>query len=79
MPVFVNSFCNQKIMTLTPDEYFIRRFLLHILPERYVRICHFGLLANRNRKDNIAACHKMSGGENVTKEIKVGRLGRNRC
>jgi len=28
----------------------------------------FGLLANRNRKDNIAACHKMLGGKNVTKE-----------
>jgi hypothetical protein len=54
-------------MTLTADE-FIRRFLLHVLPERYVRIRHFGLLANRNRKDNIAACHKILGGNNVTKE-----------
>jgi len=57
----------QKTMTLKADE-FIRRFLLHVLPERFVRIRHFGLLANRNRKDNIAACHKMLGGENVTKE-----------
>jgi hypothetical protein len=54
-------------MTLKADE-FIRRFLLHVLPERFVRIRHFGLLANRNRKDNIAAYHKMLGGENVTKE-----------
>jgi len=54
-------------MTLTTDE-FIRRFLLHVLPERYVRIRHFGLLANRNRKDNITECHKMLGGKNVTKE-----------
>ena len=58
----------QKTMTLTTDE-FIRRFLLHVLPERYVRIRHFGLLANRNRKDNIAACHMIiGGGKNVTKE-----------
>ena len=57
----------QKTMTLTADE-FIRRFLLHVLPERYVRIRHFGLLANRNRKDNIAACHKILVGKNVTKE-----------
>ena len=57
----------QKTMTLKADE-FIRRFLLHVLPERYVRIRHFGLLANRNRKDNIAACHKILGGKNVTKE-----------
>jgi hypothetical protein len=59
----------QKIMTLTTDE-FVRRFLLHVLPKRYVRIRHFGLLANRNRKCNIAACHKMLGGRHVTKEKK---------
>jgi len=57
----------QKTMTLQTDE-FIRRFLLHILPDRFVRIRHCGLLANRNRKDNIAACHKMLAGEKVTKE-----------
>lgn len=57
----------QKTMTLKADE-FIRRFLLHVLPERYVRIRHFGLLANRNRKNNIAASHKMLGGKNVTIE-----------
>ena len=56
-------------MTLKADE-FIRRFLLHVLPERYVRIRHFGLLANRNRKDNIAECHKMLGGKKATKEKK---------
>jgi hypothetical protein len=56
-----------KTMTLKTDE-FIRRFLLHVLPERYVRIRHFGLLANRNRKDNVTTCHKMLGGKNVTKE-----------
>jgi hypothetical protein len=45
----------QKTMTLKADE-FIRRFLLHVLPARYVRIRHFGLLANRNRKDHITLC-----------------------
>ena len=59
----------QKIMTLAADE-FIRRFLLHVLPERFVRIRHFGLPANRNRKDNIASCHKVLCGEKVTKEKK---------
>jgi len=59
----------QKTMTLTANE-FIRRFLLHVLPPRYVRIRRFGLLANRNRKDNIAACHRMiDDGKMVTKEI----------
>jgi hypothetical protein len=33
---------------------FIRRFRLHILPERFVKIRHYGLLANRNRHDRIA-------------------------
>jgi Putative transposase/Transposase zinc-binding domain len=58
----------QKTMTLKADE-FIRRFLLHVLPSRYVRIRHFGLLANRNRKDAIASCRKfLETGKTVTKE-----------
>jgi hypothetical protein len=58
----------QKTMTLKADE-FIRRFLLHVLPTRYVRIRHFGLLANRRRKDNIALCREFLGiGKTVTKE-----------
>ena len=58
----------QKIMTLKADE-FIRRFLLHVLPPRFVRIRHFGLLANRSRKDNIAVCRNLIGsGNTVTKE-----------
>lgn len=58
----------QKTMTLKADE-FIRRFLLHVLPSRYVRIRHFGLLANRNRKDDIAACRKiLGGGQPILKE-----------
>ncbi len=50
----------QKTMTLKAGE-FIRRFLLHVLPARYVRMRHFGLLANRNRKDHIALCRKILG------------------
>ena len=58
----------QKTMTLKADE-FIRRFLLHVLPHRYVRIRHFGLLANRRRKDNIALCRELIGScKTVTKE-----------
>ncbi len=58
----------QKTMTLQADE-FIRRFLLHVLPPRFVRIRHFGLLANRNRKDLIALCRGILGkGKTVTKE-----------
>ena len=50
----------QKIMTLEADE-FIRRFLLHVLPDRYVRIRHFGLLGNRRCKDNIVLCRELLG------------------
>lgn len=38
--------------TMTAVE-FIRRFLLHTLPKRFVRIRHYGFLANRNRRKNI--------------------------
>ena len=39
---------NNKVMTLDADE-FIRRFLLHVLPEQFRRIRHFGFLANACR------------------------------
>lgn len=41
-----------KLMTLTAQE-FIRRFLLHVVPSGFVRIRHYGLLSNRNRKVSI--------------------------
>jgi Putative transposase/Transposase zinc-binding domain len=57
----------QKIMTVKAQE-FIRRFLLHVLPHRYVRIRHFGVLANRNRQDDIALCRELLGSDTtVTK------------
>jgi hypothetical protein len=38
---------------------FIRRFLLHVLPKGFVRIRHYGLLANRNRREKIARCRDL--------------------
>ncbi|MDH4101634.1 MAG: IS91 family transposase [Nitrospirota bacterium] len=49
-----------KVMTLQASE-FIRRFLLHVLPGRFVKIRHFGLMANRNRRNNIALCRALLG------------------
>jgi Putative transposase len=46
-------------MSLSAEE-FIRRFLLHILPDRFVRIRSYGLLASRNRRD-LALCRKQLG------------------
>jgi len=58
----------QKTMTVKAHE-FIRRFLLHVLPHRYVRIRHYGLLSNRNRKDDIALCRELlESGATVTKK-----------
>jgi hypothetical protein len=48
----------KKVMCLDIDE-FIRRFLLHVLPKRFVRIRHYGLLANRSRKEKIARCRAL--------------------
>jgi hypothetical protein len=42
-----------KTMTLTADE-FMRRFLLHVLPNGFHRIRHYGLLANAGRRENLA-------------------------
>jgi hypothetical protein len=50
----------EKIMTVAAQE-FIRRFLLHVLPAGFVKIRHYGLLANRNRQNNITLCRKLLG------------------
>ena len=44
-----------KFMTITCEE-FIRRFLLHILPDNFTKIKHYGILSNRNKKNNIKLC-----------------------
>jgi len=38
---------------------FIRRFLLHVLPDGFMRIRHFGFLANRSKKQALAQCRKL--------------------
>ncbi len=48
----------RKTMTLEADE-FIRRFLLHVLPHGYTRIRHFGLLASRHKRENLARCRQL--------------------
>jgi hypothetical protein len=47
-----------KIMDLEVDE-FLRRFLLHVVPAGFVRIRHFGLLANRRRAAALAQCRAL--------------------
>jgi hypothetical protein len=47
-----------KVMTLEADE-FIRRFLLHALPDGFHRIRHYGFLANSSRGDSLALCRRL--------------------
>jgi hypothetical protein len=49
-----------KLMTLDAIE-FLRRFLMHVLPDRFVRIRYFGVLGNRNRKSNIELARALIG------------------
>jgi hypothetical protein len=46
------------IMTLKAEE-FIRRFLLHVVPKGFVKLRHFGFLANRGRRDNVLLCREL--------------------
>jgi hypothetical protein len=47
-----------KLMTLAIDE-FIRRFLIHVLPDGFHRIRHYGLFANGGRAENIARARQL--------------------
>lgn len=49
---------NKKEMTLSADE-FIRRFMLHILPPRFIKIRHYGFMSNSNRKKLLPKCRSL--------------------
>jgi hypothetical protein len=50
----------QKTMTVSADE-FIRRFLLHVLPQGFHRIRYYGLLGSRHRAQKLARCRELLG------------------
>src|SRR6202047_4785588 len=50
----------QKTMTLAAEE-FIRRFLLHVLPDGFQRIRYYGFLGNRYREQKLAHCRELLG------------------
>ena len=52
-------------MTLKAEE-FMRRFLLHVLPTGFVKVRHFGFLANRNRRDNLRLCRQLLAVSSIT-------------
>jgi Putative transposase/Transposase zinc-binding domain len=65
-----------KLMTLDADE-FIRRFLIHVLPDGFHRIRHYGLFANANRAANIALARQLLGAPDPapTTELTGGAEG----
>jgi hypothetical protein len=57
----------QKLLSLSVDE-FLRRFLLHLLPEGFVRIRNFGFLANRRRATTLPLCFQLLGAAPQTEQ-----------
>jgi hypothetical protein len=47
-----------KTLTLSAEE-FLRRFVQHVLPQGFVKIRHYGLLANRHRGDKLWRCRRL--------------------
>lgn len=48
-----------------PGEEFIRRFLMHVPPKRFVRIRHYGLLSYRNKSKKMTHCRNLIGGTEI--------------
>jgi predicted RNA-binding Zn-ribbon protein involved in translation (DUF1610 family) len=59
----------KRITRLAPSE-FIRRFLLHVLPDGFHRIRHYGFLARADRRKRIELCRKLAGADQPTEPDK---------
>lgn len=57
----------QRVMTLDVSE-FARRFLLHVLPDRFVRIRYYGILANACRERDLARSRVLLGAEQGSRQ-----------
>jgi hypothetical protein len=61
----------QSRMTLAGTE-FLRRFFLHVLPRGFVRIRHFGFLANRFRLSRLALCRQLLAcSDSAQQEVRI--------
>jgi hypothetical protein len=60
----------KKILTLSVQE-FLRRFEMHILPKRFVRIRHYGILTNRGKATRINAIRKNLDLEELPARIEI--------
>jgi hypothetical protein len=65
---------NNKIKWLTLETFeFIRRFLLHVLPEQFVKIRYYGILSHRSRKGKLLRCKKLLGVVTSEKPERVSK------
>jgi hypothetical protein len=62
----------QKVMEITSVE-FIRRFLLHVLLERFVRIRYFGFLSNSTKKEMLQKSFELFG-KKYEKKAKLNKI-----
>jgi len=62
----------KRVLTLTSPE-FVRRLLLHALPARLVRIRHYGILSNRNQRDDLALCRQLLGNAPSTEALEPAK------
>jgi hypothetical protein len=60
----------KRVMTLSAVE-FVRRLLLHVLPRGFVRIRHYGLWSNRQRRDDLALCRRLLDGDTAPEAESV--------
>ena len=58
-----------KKLTLSGME-FIRRFLMHVPPKRFVRIRHYGLLCSRTKKKKLALCRNLLGYQKYLSKLR---------
>ena len=58
-----------KEKTISGEE-FIRRFMMHVPPKRFVRIRHYGLLSCRNKRKKITHCRNLLGCKKYISTLK---------
>ena len=69
---YVKDYCNEgtwKEHTISGVE-FIRRFLMHVLPKRFVRIRHYGLLCTRSKTKKLTICRNLLGCKQYLSKLK---------
>lgn len=64
----------QRLMTVSADE-FIRRFLVHVLPKAFVRIRHFGFMANYRRSASLELCRQRLGMAPIIRSTEISLIG----